>query len=49
MYFGNYRLQKRRLDKSFKKSRFRRPFNKRHGKLPKTLWKSESQYHYHIY
>ena len=32
-----------------KKSRFRRFFNKRHGKLSKILLKSEGQDHYHDY
>ena len=32
-----------------KKSRFRRSFNKQHGKRAQTLLKSESQHLYHIY
>ena len=32
-----------------KKSRFRRPFDKQHGKRPQTLLKSPRQHLYHIY
>ena len=35
--------------KMFKRSRFRRPFNKRHGKWSETLLKSDGQHLYHIY
>ena len=35
--------------KMSKKSRFRRPFVKQHGKRSKTLLKSSGQHLYHIY
>ena len=37
MYFRNYELRKRWLDKCQKKSRFTGPFNKQHGKSPNNI------------
>ena len=47
IYYGNYRLRKTSLEKMCKKSRFRRPFDKRHCKRTQTLFNYEGQHFYH--
>ena len=48
MHFRNCGLQKRRQI-NFKKSTFRRPFEKQHEKRPQALVQSASQHLYHIH
>ena len=47
--FPKLRTPKQVVRSMSKKSRFRRPFQKQHGKRVKTLLKSERQYVYHIH
>ena len=47
--FPKLRTPKQVVRSMSKRSRFRRPFQKQHGKRVKTLLKSERQYVYHIH
>ena len=47
--FGSYRLRKTWFKEISEKSRFRKSFNKRHGKRSQMLLKSEGQQLYHKY
>ena len=47
--FLNFRTLKNVVREMSKKSLFREPFNKLHGKPTETLLKSERQHLYHIY
>ena len=49
MYFWTHGLRNAWLHKWLKKTRFRGPFHKEHGKWGKTLLKAEPQHRYHIY
>ena len=46
--FAKLRTPKNVVRYMYKKSRFKRPFDRQHGKRVQTLFRSESHHRYHI-
>ena len=46
--FAKLRTPKNVVRYMYKKSRFKRPFDRQHGKRVQTLFRSESQHRYHF-